>query len=171
MPRLQWELRRWRLAVKLWVNQPAHRLWAIFTDVRLWPMWGPSIRGVSIFGSGYGVYEGLQGRAKTILGFSVPFVIDHVDPGRSWTWRVAGFSATGHEVQSAGLHASWLVFTVPLWAFFYVPVCLIAARRIALIAHRGSGKDDQAEPINGSSFSTVKNTANSLVSGSSDLVA
>ena len=161
VPRYLFRAEHGRLGIALRVHQPVERVWAVFADTRLWPIWGPSVRSVTVIGSNDFIYKGMRGSVRTILGLSLPFEIDHVDPGRSWSWRVGGVKATGHEVLPEGPHASWIVFTVPLWGFFYLPVCLVAARRMSSLLRRLRASSPQAALIKGSSFSMEKNTANS----------
>lgn len=123
-----------RLHVGLRANCRPEAVWAVLSDTRLWPKWGPSITRVAVEGSGFVVHKGMRGRVCTILGRTLPFEIDDVEPGRSWSWRVAGVKATGHEVLPDGAHGAWVVFTLPVWAFLYAPVCLWAARKITLLA-------------------------------------
>ncbi len=167
------------LSVGVRVRSPVEAAWTVFTDIRLWSEWGPSISGVEIEGPDFRVSPGMRGRVRTIFGVTLPFEIDHVEPGRSWGWRVGGVRATGHEVEPEGPEASWITFTMPLWAFAYIPVCLWAARRIAALARRrlllsSVGAEAYARfhdaPMRGSSFSTVKKTAYSLAPASSERV-
>lgn len=124
------------LSVGLRARVPAHAVWTVLTDTRLWPVWGPSVFGVDIEGSDCRIYPGMRGRVRTVFGVALSFEIDHVELERSWGWRVGGVAATGHEVEPEGPEASWIIFTMPLWAFAYAPVCLWAARRIAALARR-----------------------------------
>lgn len=166
------------LSVGLRVGSPTQAVWTVLTDTRLWAEWGPSISGVEIEGPDFRVSPGMCGRVRTIFGVTLSFEIVHVEPERSWGWRVGGVRATGHEVEPEGPEASWIIFTMPLWAFAYIPVCLWAARRIAALARRRPLLPVGAEPykrfyeapMRGNSFSTVKKTANSLAPASSERV-
>ncbi|MEJ5366015.1 MAG: SRPBCC family protein [Desulfosoma sp.] len=123
-----------RFRVGLRANCAPDAVWAVLSDTRLWPRWGPSITKVEVDGTDSVVHEGMRGRVRTVFGRMFPFVLEDVDPPRSWGWRVAGVKATGHEVIAEGDGGAWIVFSMPWWAFFYAPVCLWAARRISALA-------------------------------------
>lgn len=169
MPPIRLRIIDRRLWIGLWVDRPAELVWSVFTDTRLWPRWGPSITGVLVDGPNIVVHKGMRGRVRTVLGFSAPFEIDRVEAGKFWSWRIGPWTATGHEVHDDGPRASWIVFTVPLWGFFYVPVCLMAAWRISILVRRLPVGPNHAAPIKGNSFSMVKNTANSCAPTPSDV--
>lgn len=130
-----------RFAVGLRTNLPAETLWAVLSDTRLWPKWGPSVTRVEVEGTNFFVHEGMRGRVRTVLGRTFPFEIDAVKPGIAWSWRVGGARATGHKVIAHGPDAAWIVFTMPWWALFYAPVCLWAAKRIARLAQENPWLD------------------------------
>lgn len=125
-----------RVRVALRANCAPDAVWAILSDTRLWPKWGPSLTGVDIDGPDSVVHKGMRGRVRTVLGPRLPFELEDVEPPRSWSWRVWGVKATGHEVIADGDGGAWIVFTFPWWAFLYAPVCLWAARRIAALARK-----------------------------------
>jgi len=129
---VEWASRRLRVGLR--ANCRPEAVWAVLSDTRLWPTWGPSITRVAVEGTDVVVHKGMRGRVCTVFGWTLPFEIDHVEPGKSWTWRVAGVKATGHEVLPDGAQGAWIVFTMPVWALFYAAVCLWAARKIALLA-------------------------------------
>lgn len=133
---LRRESRRW--SIELRIHGSAEVAWAVITDTRLWPVWGPSVTGVEVQGLEYRVHQGMQGHVRTLWGGILPFEIHHVVPGRSWSWRVGGIEATGHEIVPARPAECWIVFTVPLWAWAYAPICLWAARRIAALVRQRS---------------------------------
>lgn len=178
MLRFQWRHRSKLLSVGLQVKGSAEAVWSVLTDTGLWPVWGPSVFGVDIEGPDFRVSPGMCGRVRTIFGVTLSFEIDHVEPERSWGWRVGGVRATGHEVEPEGPEASWIIFTMPLWAFAYIPVCLWAAKRIAALVPRRLLLPVGAEPykrfceapMRGNSISTLKKTANSLAPASSERV-
>jgi hypothetical protein len=71
---------------------------------------------------------------QTTPGLWLPFEITVWEAGRSWAWRVGGIPATGHHVEHVTATSCRVIFTIPRWARFYVPVCRIALRRIATIS-------------------------------------
>ena len=136
----------------------AEDVWELLTDTAKWPAWGPSITGVEPAGGGIPagpatgpasapaagpgadpasgrLARGSRGRVRTVLGAALPYTVTAFEPGRSWSWAVAGIPATGHRV--VPLDGGCLVtFTVPWWAPAYLPVCAVALRRIERLATR-----------------------------------
>ena len=106
-------------------------VWNLLARTDHWPAWGPSVRAVEPADAE--VTPGLTGRVRTAAGPWLAFRIDAVDPGRSWTWTVAGVRATGHFVDPdpAGCRVT---FTVPWWSGPYLGVCAVALRRIERLA-------------------------------------
>ncbi|AOT02418.1 SRPBCC family protein [Arthrobacter sp. U41] len=121
------------------VAAPVADVWALLTDTAKWPAWGPSITGVEPATAGAlaagGLALGSRGKVRTVLGASLPYTVTAFEPGRYWSWSVAGFPATGHQVipQEGGC---LVTFTVPWWAPVYLPVCALALRRIERLATR-----------------------------------
>jgi hypothetical protein len=130
------------------IAAPAEGVWALLTDTGKWPAWGPSITGVEPAGRGAGqgpgpaagpgpgiLAPGSRGRVRTVLGAALPYTVTAFEPGRYWSWSVAGIPATGHRVvpQNGGC---LVTFTVPWWAPAYLPVCAVALRRIERLATR-----------------------------------
>ena len=130
----------------------AEDVWALLTDTGTWPAWGPSVTGVEPAGNpagppagpasgpiaetaAGGLVPGSHGRVRTVLGPALPFTVTAYEPGRYWSWSVAGIPATGHRVvpQDGGC---LVTFTVPWWAPAYLPVCAVALRRIERLATR-----------------------------------
>lgn len=124
----------------------AEDVWALLTDTRQWPAWGPSITGVEPDPAGPGasraagpgrggLASGSSGRVRTVLGVELPYAVTAFEPGRYWSWSVAGIPATGHRVipQDGGC---LVTFTVPWWAPAYCPVCALALRRIERLSTR-----------------------------------
>jgi len=121
------------------VDAPADRVWTLLTDTDRWPDWGPSVRAVA--SEDRVVRAGTTGRVATALGPSLPFVVTTCTD-RRWTWRVAGVRATGHRVEppaDGDPDRCRAVFEVPLWAPIYVPVCVLALRRLARLATAPGG--------------------------------
>lgn len=126
------------------IAAPAEDVWALLTDTGTWPDWGPSITAVEPAGipagqvsgpASGGLAPGSRGRVRTVLGAALPYTVTAVEPGRYWSWSVAGIPATGHRVvpQDGGC---LVTFTVPWWAPAYLPVCALALRRIERLATR-----------------------------------
>ncbi|MGP4031903.1 SRPBCC family protein [Pseudarthrobacter sp. 1C304] len=122
-------------------------VWALLTDPAKWPAWGPSITGVEPAEDGAAggpggqgsecrrLGPGSHGKVRTVLGAVLPYTVTAFEPGRFWSWSVAGIPATGHKV--VPLDGGCLVtFTVPWWAPAYLPVCALALRRIERLTTR-----------------------------------
>jgi hypothetical protein len=119
------------IEVGLLVRAAADEVWKALVDTSRWVEWGPSILAVE---STERFLTALSsGRVRSILGFSVPFAVTRFKPGRTWSWRVFGITATSHTVESLGASRSRLIFGVPIPAFPYLFVCLIAIRRLAAL--------------------------------------
>jgi hypothetical protein len=130
------------IEVGLLVNAAADEVWQILVDTSRWVEWGPSIRAVEC--SERFVTASSSGRVRTVLGFSVPFAVTRFEPGRTWSWRVFSIPATTHTVEQLGANCSRLLFGVPLIAFPYLLVCLVATKRILTLIERRQG------PVSGS---------------------
>ncbi len=116
------------------VAAPAEVAWNLLVDVERWPEWGPSVRSARLLSERFG--DGTRGLVTTALGFDLPFEVTSFEPGRSWSWSVAGVPATGHRVESTGEDACRVGFGVPAIALPYLVVCRVAIARIAEIAPR-----------------------------------
>lgn len=120
------------------VAAPAGVAWELLIDTQAWPRWGPSVRAVDSRTRFIG--PGATGRVQTAAGLWLPFRVDDWRAGECWHWRVAGIPATGHSVSAVDDDACEVVFSIPGWAPFYRPVCALAIRRLAALAHaRASG--------------------------------
>jgi hypothetical protein len=117
------------------IKAPSPTVWNLLADTSRWVEWGPSIRAVECSDRLITLLS--AGRIKTVLGFSVSFVVTDFDPGRAWSWRIFGIPATTHTLQPLGKNLCLLSFGVPLLIFPYLLVCLIAIRRIAELAEAG----------------------------------
>ena len=72
---------------------------------------------------------GARGTVWTALGPSFRFRVTDFEPGRRWSWEVAGVKATGHEVITTP-GGCRVRFDVPWWAVAYLPVCAVALAKI-----------------------------------------
>jgi len=144
--------RRWSVSRR--IAAPAPVVWRLLTDIRFWPLWGPSITGAELEGSGpagaeYVLRTGSRGRVRTVAGVSLAFAVTSFEEGSvrdggdengsAWSWAVAGVAATGHAVVAAP-GGCRVTFTVPWWAPPYLLVCALALRRIDRLAAR-QGRD------------------------------
>ena len=110
------------------VAAPAERVWSLLVDVGSWPRWGPSVRRAEVDAGALAL--GSRGTVTTVLGVRLPFEITAFRPGRAWSWTVAGWPATDHEVEPLGADVTRVRFGVPAIAWPYLVVCRIALRRI-----------------------------------------
>jgi len=124
-----------RLNTSAQIHTPAAVAWALLTDTRAWPRWGPSIRAVDA--PTRFITAGTRGRVQTAVGVWLPFEITHWEEGSHWSWTVAGIPATGHLIEATGSDSCRVTFTIPAWAPFYLPVCRAALRAIGRLATRG----------------------------------
>lgn len=115
------------------IAAPAGAVWDLLIDVRAWPQWGPSVRRAVLDGDGTRLERGSRGTVWTVAGVRLPFAVCSFEPGRHWSWRVAGVRATGHTVtpRAGGCR---VVFEVPWWAPVYLTVCAVALERIEKMA-------------------------------------
>ncbi|WP_372435942.1 SRPBCC family protein [Williamsia soli] len=119
-------------SIELATAAPAAAVWEVLVDLRAWPEWGPTVAGAELDGPGP-LALGSRGKVWTPVGVPLPFEIDEFIDGRAWGWRVAGVSATRHEViPTRG--GCVLSFGVPVWAPAYLPVMAVALPRIARLA-------------------------------------
>ena len=122
------------IEVGLVVRAGSDAAWKILVDTSRWAEWGPSIHAVEC--SERFLKALSSGRVKTVLGFSVPFAVTRFESGKAWSWRVFGIPATTHTVESLGAKHSRLLFGVPILAFPYLLVCLVAIRRLVALIER-----------------------------------
>jgi hypothetical protein len=122
------------LEAGLLIRAPSRLVWNLLVDTSRWAEWGPSIRAVEC--SDRLLTPLSSGRIKTMLGFPVPFAVTHFESGRAWSWRVLGLPATTHSVEILGENRCCLRFGVPLPAFPYLLICLLAMRRIARLVEQ-----------------------------------
>lgn len=126
-----------RLRIGSDIDAPAEVVWELLTDTQQWPVWGPSIR--SVESAERHIRPGSRGRVRTVVGVELPYEVTHVDPGRSWDWRVAGVPSTGHEVHATTPDRCRVVFTVPWLVAPYAVVVRLALRRLADAASAAMG--------------------------------
>lgn len=117
----------------LWTSRdiaaPASTLWELLVDLDAWARWGPSIRSVSLAGSG-ALEVGARGTVTTVVGVPLPFEVTEWDPPRRWAWRVAGIGATDHVVSEIDAGSCNVRFGVPFVAAPYLAVCRVALGRL-----------------------------------------
>lgn len=125
-------IRRGLVTAELRIDVDPDTVWSVITDVRCWPRWGPTVSMARVDGDA-GLTSGARGRLTTVAGLSLPFEITEFVPRRSWAWKVAGVSATRHEV--VGVPGGCVLrFGAPVWATGYLPVLAVALPRIERIA-------------------------------------
>jgi hypothetical protein len=122
------------LSTSAQIHAPAAVAWALLTDTRAWPQWGPSVRAVDV--PTRFITAGTRGRVQTAVGVWLSFEITHWEEGSHWSWTVAGLPATGHLIEATGPDSCRVSFTIPAWAPFYLPVCRAALRAIGRLATR-----------------------------------
>lgn len=105
--------------------------WDVLVDTRAWSSWGPSVRDVTCDPPVLH-RAGQRGRLRGPVGPWIPFEVTALDPGRSWSWRVAGIPATGHRVEPTRTGCR-VVFEVPVVTLPYAAVCRVALARIAAL--------------------------------------
>ncbi len=103
--------------------------WQLLTDTTLWPLWGPTVRGVRC--TERFIRKGSEGKVLTPIGLWVPFLITDYDAMRFWGWKVAGLRATGHRLIACDENSCRVVFELPCWWLPYVIVCRRAAANMA----------------------------------------
>ncbi len=77
---------------------------------------------------------GTAGVVVTTIGVRLPFEITDFDEGHRWRWVVAGITATDHRVEPLGPARCRAGFGVPWPGSPYLAVCLVALRRIEVLA-------------------------------------
>jgi len=114
-------------------------VWELYTNLQYWPQWGPSVRGAQLTGGklNVGAVEpGATGTVTTVIGVELGFEVTRFEPGTYWAWKVAGFDATEHTVESLGDTSSRAGFGVGWIASPYLAVGQIALRRIKNMAEK-----------------------------------
>lgn len=122
------------------IPAPPEVVWRLLTDIGEWPRWGPSVRRAALDDGATRISAGARGTVWTAVGFPVRFTITEFEPGRRWAWKVAGVTATGHDVIPEG-GGCRVRFDVPWFATAYLPVCAAALARIERLARDQSPSD------------------------------
>lgn len=124
-----------RIEVGRDVPVPAATVWRVFTDVGLWHEWGPPVTDVDY--PDRTISADTAGRVQAFGFLWVPFRIEVVED-MLWTWTVRGHAppADGHRVDDLGEGTCRAVLELPLWAPWYLPLCLAALRNVARVARR-----------------------------------
>lgn len=112
------------------VAAPPDVVWGLLVDLAAWPVWGPTVRRAELDAA---LGLGSRGRVWTPVGVPLPFVVTAFEPGRRWSWRVAGVPATTHAVSPDG-RGTRVSMGAPIWAPAYLPVLTTALRRIERLA-------------------------------------
>lgn len=116
--------------------------WALIARPARWARWAPHVRGAWGLGGADGVVRaGAHGAARLVGVVPVPAVITAVEPGRSWTWRVASAVTMDHVVEPDGDGGAVITVTLaapgPLEAALartYGPLVGVLVRRLARVA-------------------------------------
>ena len=77
---------------------PPPAAWRMIASPARWTEWAPHVRGAWGLGAPE-VEDGARGAAKLLGVVPVPARITAVDPGRSWTWKVAETVTLVHRVE------------------------------------------------------------------------
>lgn len=126
-----------QLTVHRHVAAPSDVVWSLLVDVEAWPRWGPTVRGARLRDASR-LQLGVRGHVRTAVGVRLPFEVTAFDPGRSWTWQVAGVPATSHAVRPDG-DGCRVSMGAPLWAPAYLSVLAAALVRIDRMATAQAG--------------------------------
>lgn len=120
-----------RVHISRTIDAPAADAWTVLVDLARWPEWGPSVRSATLGGAPMRL--GSRGTVTTAVGVALPFEVTEFEPGRCWSWKVAGVPATDHSVEPIGTGRCRVTFGVPTIAWPYLIICRIALERIAAI--------------------------------------
>lgn len=128
---------------------PPAAAWALIARPGRWARWAPHVRGAwGLAGADGTVRAGARGAARLLGVVPVPAVITKVEPGRSWTWRVAGTVTMDHIVEPAPSGGSIVRVTLaapgplePALAASYGPLVAVLVRRLARAAEDEAAAD------------------------------
>jgi uncharacterized protein YndB with AHSA1/START domain len=133
-----------------WVRReiaaPPETLWRLLVDTRWWPAWGPSVSAVTLHD--VELRRGSTGIVRTVGGLALPFEITGFEPGRSWSWSIAGVAATRHVVEPLGDDRCRVGFGAPWLVAPYLAVCqraLIRLERLAVDTSYAGSVPNEAE--------------------------
>lgn len=140
MLRVRSTFRRGMWTTELRMNVDPETVWSVITDVQSWPRWGPTVSAARVDGAS-GLAAGTRGTVTTAVGLSLPFEITDFVERRLWAWKVAGVSATRHEVIEVPGGGCVLSFGAPVWAAGYLPVLAVALPRIERISVERAPRD------------------------------
>ena len=115
------------------VAASSDRAWQELIDLGCWPRWGPTVRAARLDDGSGRLSAGASGSVQTALGLWLPFRVEcwrDDGPLRSWSWRVAGLTATEHVVIDRGPSRCRVEMSVPWWAVAYLGVVRVALTRI-----------------------------------------
>lgn len=124
---------RRRIEVARTVPVPPADAWDLLVETRHWPAWGPPVAAVEP--ADERIESGTTGHVTTLGGLTVPFSVETCTE-RRWTWRAYGRRppADGHRVEPLEDGRSRIVLELPLWAPWYVPLCLLALHNLVRLA-------------------------------------
>jgi len=114
------------------IEAPADRVWALLTEFRYWPVWGPSVRAVE--SEALAVAPGVTGRVQTPFGLWLPFEITDFESQRYWGWTVGGMRATGHRLTPLSDVRTKVAFTMPRLLIPHKFVVARGLRRLKSVA-------------------------------------
>jgi len=127
-----------RLSVKKDFRASPQSAWDLLTDTTQWPLWGPTVRGVTC--SDRYIRQGSCGRVRTPIGLWVSFIITDYDHLHFWGWKVAGMHATGHRLITIDDNSCRVIFELPLFWLPYSLVCKKAASNMARLLLKQQAK-------------------------------
>lgn len=129
-----------RIELSREVGAPARTAWRLFADVAAWPAWGPLVTDVEY--AGRSVSEATNGRVQVLWLLWLPFRIVTVETMR-WTWTVRGWTppADGHRVDGIADDRCRAALELPLWGFWYLPLCWLALFLLARLAESDPERD------------------------------
>jgi len=119
------------------IDAPPSEVWKRLVEFRHWPEWGPSVRAVEAHGQAEAVAAGVTGRVQTLLRIWLPFEITSFEPGREWSWKVAGLAATGHRVIPISPSRTAVEFSVPRHFAPYVRVLDRGLQKLKTVVESG----------------------------------